>query len=551
MLTHLTIRNFALVTELELSFKAGLTVITGESGAGKSILLHALGLVLGDRAQKSQIHPDATQCDVYAEFNISGLAQVYEYLQENDLGDSDDPSTCIVRRVATDDGRSRAWLNGRPVNLTVLRTLCSLLVGVHDQFEQREMMSNQVQLQWLDDYIGNPDQIDEVRTRFHAWQREVEAYELKKNQLAEANDRQELQIFQVEELREFDIQENEFEILTTKFKRLSQRQTLLESLQVICAHLDEQSIPATGRAHTELFNIEDTSEEIQSSRASIETAQINLEETSQNLHRFVEKLTSDPDDIESISNRLDQWHNLSRKHRVSATELPAKAIELENELELLQQGEQQLGLSAKECKVKQNEYYKVANALSLARQKASRLFSDEVVQTLAGIGLQGAEFKMDFSTTCSERGIEQVNYLISTNPGFEPQPLNQVASGGELSRVSLAILVVVAARSQLPCLILDEADIGMSGTTADEVGRTLRSLAEHTQILCVTHAPQVAALGDAHLGVTKSEKEGVTVDLLEASNRVEELARMVGGQEINAESRKYATVLLREAEKNT
>ena len=547
MLTHLTIRNFALVTELELQFESGLTVITGESGAGKSILLSALGLVLGERVQKSQIHQEASQCEVYAEFDLTGNSAAMEFLDSNELLDEAEPNTCLVRRTAAKSGRSRAWLNGNPVNLVSLRDFCGNQVGIHNQFEQRELMSTQIQLQWLDDYIADSKLVNTVSQTYRSWQELQTSLLERKTALVEANNRRELLEYQVDELDKFGIQENEFNQLSTRFKRLSKLQSILDSVRVIRSNLDEQGLPAVGRALVEIDRIEDSEDEIKASHELIESAQISLEEASHLVTRFVDKLTLDQESIEEVTSRLDAWHSLSRKHRVAATELQVQADSLREELKQIEQGDQLLEALERECREAENAYFRAAKQLSLTRKKASTLFARAVVDILGEIGMKDAEFQIEFTKSCSERGLEDINFLISANDQFAPAPLNKIASGGELSRISLAILVVVAARSNLPCLILDEADIGVGGTTADNVGRLLRRLSSHTQLLCVTHAPQVAALGNTHYQVIKSPREGVLVELLLNSDRIEELARMVGGHVVNAESRKYAAVLLKEA----
>lgn len=547
MLAYLTVRNFALVADLELHFVDGLTVITGESGAGKSILLDALGLVLGQRASRSQIRPNTRECEVCAEFDLSNAPQSQNLLLTNGLLDKDDSNRCVVRRIATVDGRSRAWVNTTPVSLGTLRELCSSMVAIHDQFAQQQLLGAATQLAWFDDFVAQPQLAESVKLSYREWQAQATKFESERQRVNEARERRELLQYQIEELDQFQLQEHEFEQLSTRFKRLNQTQSILTAVNQAIAALEEIHFPGIGRTRSELDRIDDRSPELVSARELLDGAEVGVDESVRQLRAYVEALTVDEDSFDEVAARLDQIHELARKHRVQATDLYARAIELHEELELLNQEENELAALKASVDAGRDAYRGYAQKLSQFRMRASKPFAASVLATLNEIGMRQAKFEIAFAESERETGLEHVDFAVSANSRYEPGPLKAIASGGELSRISLAILVVVATNSKLPCLILDEADIGVGGTTADEVGRMLRRLASHTQVVCVTHAPQVAALGDAHLRVLKTHEQDVAACELTGEERVEEIARMVAGHRINEDSRKYASVLLEEA----
>ena len=548
MLAYLTVRNFALVADLELHFVEGLTVITGESGAGKSILLDALGLVLGQRASAAQIRPNADECEVSAEFNLHNAPQSRRFLEQHEFLDEDDPERCIVRRVATVDGRSRAWVNGTAVNLRVLRELCTSMVATHDQFAQHQLLSENVQLAWFDDFVAHPQLSSSVETRYRDWRQAQRNLESAQQEYDTARDHNELLQFQVTEFDEFQLQEHEFEELSTRYKRLSQTQSILATLNQTLASLEESAGPNIGRARNDLGRIDDTAPELSTARELLDGVEVGIDECLRQLRAYSEVLTMDEDSLDEVTERLDRIHEMARKHRVPSAELYAKAQELQAELDATSATEHQLKQLKETVRVTQSEYDGCARKLSKLRSRASKPFVKDVLATLNEIGMSQARFEVKFTDTAGPSGLERIEFAVSANSRYEAGPLKTIASGGELSRISLAILVVVASNSKLPCLILDEADIGVGGTTADEVGRMLRRLSAHTQVVCVTHAPQVAALGDAHIRVRKTHEQDVAANDLTGDERVEEIARMVAGHRINAESRKYASVLLKEAQ---
>lgn len=548
MLAFLTVRNFALVSDLEIRFTHGLSVITGESGAGKSMLLGALGLVLGQRVSKSQIRPGSSECEVLAEFDLKTAPKAQEVLQSYSLTDSSDPLRCVVRRLANVDGRSRAWVNSTAVNLGVLRELCTTMVAIHTQFAQQQLLSAVPQLNWFNDFINQPALVDEVFESYNAWQAAERSHMTLNAQVQANQEKRDLLQYQVEELDQFDLKAHEYEELSSNFKRLNQAQTLLTTVSQVIADLEERATSTIGQSKTDLDKLDDSANELSESRSLLSSIEIELNETLSQLRQYVDTLNAEEENVELISSRLDAMHDLARKHRVPTPDLYDKNIALHQELDSMVAGDEDLAEKARAVETCRRMFLKAARKLSKKRQIASKPFAKAVVDTLAELGIKQAQFELAFSESDSENGLETVEYLVSANPSYGPALLKDVASGGEISRISLAILTVVASKSKLPCLVLDEADVGVGGTSANELGRMLKRLACHTQVVCVTHAPQIAALGDAHLRVLKNHDQAIKVCELHERSRVEEIARMVGGQKINKESLKYASVLLEEAQ---
>lgn len=548
MLAYLTVRNFALVADLELRFGEGLTVITGESGAGKSILLDALGLVLGDRASKSQIRPNAKNCEVHAEFDLSQAAAARKLLASHELLADSEPNRCVVRRSASIDGRSRAWINASPVSLGVLRDLCSTLVAIHDQFAQQQLFGSSSQLAWFDDFVGEPQLVEQVRTLHRTWNRHRMRCDEEQEEVQAERQHRELLEYQIAELDSFQLQENEFEELSARFKRLNQRQSILTAVGETIQRLEEQLVSGMDQARSRVSQIDDDAKDLAQAVELLENASVSTEEALNNLRAYTDALLADDDSFDLVAERLDQIHELARKHRVQSSDLYVKVEELRTELNSLNTRENLLAELKQEVQKSKTAFEESSEHLSKKRKQAVKPFADAVMATLGALGMQGAKFNVSLLNHTGENGFEHVDFAVSANSRYEPGPLKAIASGGELSRISLAILVVVAAHSKLPCLILDEADIGVGGTTADEIGRMLKRLASHTQVVCVTHAPQVAALGNSHLCVTKNTDQDVGAQELKGEDRIEEIARMVAGHEVNAESRQYASVLLRDAQ---
>lgn len=544
MLRQLSVRNFALVESLDIEFGPGLTVITGESGAGKSILLHALDLVLGARADRTTVRPGASSAEVTAEFHLDGRDEAWEYIAERALEDDTEPHHCLVRRVGTAAGRSRAFINGTPVNVSALQALCAPLVDVYAQNQHRSLLERSTQLKLLDDFGVPSDITDTVRVCHADWQAQRSELQELEQRTRSTRERMDLLRYQLDELRALALDEGEVEALTQRHKRLSSATDIQFVVGTHAETLDEQLLSQLSRIHADLEDIDDDHPALKTARQHMEAGRIEAEEGLSALRAYFEAVPVDPEALKEVEERLEAIHDAARKHRVSATRLAAHTKEVAAELQSLEVDESRVRELRETCEAREQKYRDAAANLSKARAVAARRFEKAVTSALAELGFGQAALSIEFTPAENERGLETVDFLFTASPRFPPGPLGSIASGGELARISLAVCVVAAASSDLPCLVLDEADVGIGGTTADVLGRMLRRLAKHTQVICVTHAPQVAALGDAHLRVTKTSTDDTVIEVLDDLERVDELARMLAGQQITSETRAYAQTLL-------
>ena len=541
MLKQLTLKNFVLVESLDIDFQKGFTTITGESGAGKSILLSALGLLLGERANTEAIRPGTDKADVSAEFDLSAQPQLQLQL-ENDELEGDDPNQCLIRRVVFKQGRSRAFINGIPVTTQYLRALGEHLVEVHGQNEHQRLHNRTKQLAMLDDYAGLQKKVAKVMESWQAWQSALQRITELESSLNAATDRKELLTYQLEELTTLSLQAGEFAQLEQDHKRLASAQATLETLYATIQALEETD--ELRRANTQLDGIDDNHEAFASARANLADALSLLDDAAHDLRRFQDHVIIDPEALQLTEERLNTVLDLARKHRVDAHVLHEHAEALQAEMDNLSADDSMLETLKTQVEELEGAYRKAAKSLSVARKKAAPKFSSMVGHYMQLLGIASGAFEIEFEDAEWEFGFERVTYLVTTNPNFPAGALTQIASGGEQTRIALSIQIVAAEHSALPCLVLDEADVGVGGTTADTVGRILRDLGAHTQVICITHAPQVAALGNNHFRVVK-EDEHTDIEPLTETLRIDELARMLAGSGITDQTRDYAESLLK------
>ena len=544
MLKHLNLKNFVLVESLEIDFGSGLSTVTGESGAGKSILLAALGLILGERANTEAIRPGTQKADVNAEFDLGNLAPVRALLAEAELLE-DDPNQCLIRRVISTQGRSRAYVNGVPVTTQFLRSMGDLLVDVHGQNEHILLASKQVQLQLLDDYTGTQPDADKVSALYRTWQQQLTRIEELRQTLEAATDKKELLTYQLEELDDFALGDDEFGQLERDHRRLSQAQDTLATLQSSLSALDE--LDSLRQSTRQIETIDDNQADLVSAQANLQAALGLLDDANKDLSRYQDQVVVDPHALQQTKTRLNVAQDLARKHRVQVQALPSHTQQLREELLAIDANRSDFDELQQNVAAAEQKFNKAAKTLSNKRKKAAPKFSSAVGHYMQQLGITNGSFDIEFTQSQGEMGIDRVEFMVATNPDFPAGPLTQIASGGEQTRISLSIQIVAAQNSALPCLVLDEADVGVGGTTADTVGRILRTLAKHTQVICVTHAPQVAALGNHHYRVLK-EGNHTAIHQLDQDSRVEELARMLAGADINDKTRDYAQSLLSAAD---
>jgi DNA repair protein RecN (Recombination protein N) len=551
MLTRLTVHDFALVRVVDVTFARGLTVLTGESGAGKSILLGALGLALGDRASSTAIRPSAERSDVTAEFGIAGNRAAAAYLSERGLDDPDQPDRCVLRRIITKEGRSRAFINGAPVTLTDLSDLARTLIDIHSQNEHQSLLRRDVQLDLLDHYAGLEDLAGKVGDAYREWRSAAERLQTLETLIEQSRDRRTLLEYQLGELAELAAAPGEYEDVFGRFRRLSKGQDIAHrvgaALAVLSGETDagsESGVDDIGRIATLLSGIDDAHPALAAARDLLATALTHLDESAHELRRYLEDFSSEPDELATLEARLDSMTELARKHRVRPEMLAEHHAQLATELQNLSAGSADIDAVRRTLADAEARYRSAGADLSAKRRRAAKKFARDVSKHLDGLGMTGGSLELVFTDLEHEAGLETVEYHIVTNPKYPAAPLARIASGGERSRISLAIQVVAAEKSKLPALILDEADVGIGGTTADVVGRLLRRLAAHTQVLCVTHAPQVAARGEQHLLISKTTEYDTVVATLDSAGRVAELARMLGGQDITPKTIEYAEELI-------
>ncbi|HTK97940.1 MAG TPA: DNA repair protein RecN [Pseudomonadales bacterium] len=547
MLTRLTVRDFALVRAVDVTFERGLTVLTGESGAGKSILLGALGLALGDRAAAASVRPSAERSDVTAEFDVDGNLRATDFLTSRGLDDPDASNRCVLRRIINREGRSRAYINGAPATSNDLTELAATLIDIHGQNEHQSLLRRDVQLDLLDHYAGAEALAARVRDAYRTWRSAADTLHTLQTNDEQSRDRRTLLEYQLGELSELAVSPGEYQELHDRYRRMSKSQDIQMRIGTALGVLEgesESGVADVARIVTLLSGIDDGHASLAGARELLDTALTHLDETSRELRRYLEDLTSAPDELERIEARLDRITELARKHRLRPEMLAERHSDLTAELSSLRVSDQDLDAVRQKMLDAEQTFRTAGTELSNKRRRAAKKFAREVSMHIDSLGITGGSLELVFSDAEHDGGLDSVEYHIVTNPKYPAAPLARIASGGERSRVSLAIQVVAAEKSKLPALILDEADVGIGGTTADVVGRLLRRLAARTQVLCVTHAPQVAARGEHHLLISKSSEYDTVVEPLDSAGRIAELARMLGGQDITKKTIEYAEELI-------
>lgn len=548
VLTHLQVSDFTLVNQLDLDFGAGLTVLTGETGAGKSILLDALGLALGDRAEADKVRAGAERAEVTACFDISRLTHVQRWLREADLQTEE----CIVRRVVTSEGRSRAYINGQMVTLTQLRALGDRLLDIHSQHEHQSLLQSATHRRLLDDFGQHQSVVEEVKAAFTRWQDLQSTADQVRNNSAELNARYQLLSYQVGELDQLDLAAGEVESLENRQRQLANAAQIQQSCQAVADICSEGEESVLDRLHHSLqliHNLPYKSARMAEVEAMLQNALIQVEEGSRELQQEMSSADDQDESLPEIEQRLSAIYDIARKHRVAPESLAELHAQLAEELQGLQSGDERLAELDAACASALQNYRELAARLSNLRLKVAKTLAKAVSQQLASLAMAHSNFEIALTPLeePSRWGAESVEFLISTIPGQPARTLARVASGGELSRISLAIQVVVAKTSIIPTLVFDEVDAGIGGATGDVVGRMLRQLGESAQVLCVTHLAQVASKAHHHLRVEKTvSKKGASTSIceLDGEAKVLEIARMMGGAVESQQSLAHAREML-------
>ena len=542
MLTQLTINNFAIVRQLEIELAKGMSVITGETGAGKSIAIDALGLCLGQRIETSMVREGQERAEICATFFIEPTNPAYQWLQEQELQDPDNPSDCILRRVINADGRSKAFINSTPVSASQLKEIGQHLIHINGQHASQLLLKNDYQLQLVDTFAHHNDLLAQMREDYRVWknlQTQVKNFQQK---VAENEAKKQLLQYQVEELDEFALRPNEYLELEEDQRRLSNSEQLTQLSQSALQLLSENETVSIDSMLYRATQYIDELSELDPRYASIQTmlndALIQVQEATSEVQHLASHIEQDPMLLQEIEKRLGQALQLARKHNVKPEELVEWHQKLKAELTALldfSESEERLILEEKAAFEKMQH---TAKQLHESRSQAAGKLAQQVTDSIKGLAMENAEFFIEVNsdlTKVASNGADNIVFTLLSNLGQQAQPLAKVASGGELSRISLTIQVLTSDQSAIPTLIFDEVDVGISGKTASVVGKLLRQLGDKCQVLCVTHLPQVACHGHHQFNVEKftvDDKTETKMTALSQEERIPALARLLGGSEI-------------------
>jgi len=551
MLSQLKVSNFAIADQVEVLFKDGMTVLSGETGAGKSIILDALGLTLGDRADTSMVRHGESKAEISAVFELSEHPAALKWLKDHDL---EDELQCILRRVITAEGRSRSYINGHPSPLQNLKAIGELLIDIHSQHEHQSLLNKDNHLHILDNFAQTQKPAEQVSKAFHAWSKQAKYLSKLENNQDEITARVHLLTFQVEELDTLGLEEKEVVALEKEQSQLANAELLLSRAHealTICSEGETNASSLITNAASSLHNLPSENQQITEAITMLSEAQIQIDEASNNLKHFVDSFDLNPERLQQIDDRLSAVYQLARKHRCEPEELLSIHDKLSGELKQHTNGSQNLDQLQAEVTQLENSYFEVAEKQRKLRQKHATKLEKNILEQLALMDMKSVKFCVNLNalekSKVNQHGIDSVEFLISTNPGQPPKAINKVASGGELSRISLAVQVIIAQNSTIPTLVFDEVDVGIGGGTAQIVGRLLKSLGKSGQIICVTHLPQVASQGDHHYFISKRTIDGKvksSIDIIDEDLRTEEIARMLGGVTITDQTLAHAKEML-------
>ena len=552
MLTSIQVRNFAIIDEVEVEFGAGMTVLTGETGAGKSILVDAMGLVLGERGGAGLVRSGSKRAEFSAEFDLGNLPDAREWLEEQML-DLDDE--CILRRVISADGRSRAFINGNNVPLQSLKALGELLLDIHGQHFHQSLARRDVQRNLLDYYGGLVDSAVTTASAFEEWRSLSDKLAELETADADRAARLEFLRYQLGELEALELNDGELEELAQERSKLQNSGRLAEgagsALELLYDADPANAHSMLAEALQAIEPLAAIDESLEPVVALLQEAGIQVDEAADSLRRYGDSLDMDPARRDLVESRLDAINTLARKHHVEPEALGALHESLAGQLNDLQHAEERGAELKTLAQAAEKRYRQAAKRLSSGRRKAAERFAADVTEAMSNLGMPGGVFevRIEARDIADPRafGLDDIEFLISANPGQAPQPLSRIASGGELSRMSLAIQVIASDGSRIPTMVFDEVDSGVGGGVAEMVGQRLRELGETRQVFCVTHLPQVASLGNNHFRISKMSDGSSTrtnIKPLSEEERVEEIARMLGGVEITKRTRDHAAEML-------
>ena len=553
MLQTLFVKDFAIVGEAEIAFESGLTVVTGETGAGKSLMVDALLLLAGQRADAGVVRHGSERAELIADFDLGDAPAAAAWLREEEFDDSD---TCQLRRVIRAEGASRAWINGRPATLAQMQALAERLIEIHGQHEHQALLDKASQLALLDAFGDHAALLQPVAALAGRW-RDIDTRMRALQGGQDHSERIALLSHQVEELDRYALEPAELETLNETHKRLANAGHLIQGSSALADLLDGDGefnlLRLMHRAQSEIVRLAQTDPELAATGELLDAAAVQLDEANRALARYRDALDLDPDKLAEAETQIAKLHELGRKHRVPVAELKSHAQTLHEELEALQGAGATLAKLERERSAVERDYRTAAAQLSSARAATAKTLSKNVSALMSELGMAGGRLDVEIEplekTTPDAQGLERTEFLVAANPGQPARALRKVASGGELSRINLAIEVAAlgsddASADAIATMVFDEVDTGIGGAVAEVVGQKLRRLGRHRQVLCVTHLPQVAAQGHRHLRVAKSsdgESTQTQIEALSEKARRDEIARMLGGVEITRETLAHAS----------
>ncbi|WP_305907165.1 DNA repair protein RecN [Methylomarinum sp. Ch1-1] len=552
MLLNININDLAVVDKLDLDLETGMSVLTGETGAGKSILLTALGLALGDRADAGYIRPHSKRAEINIEFGLGDAPLAQKWLEDNEL---DDEQHCLIRRIINQDGRSKAYINNRPVTLQTLQGLSRLLVEIHGQHAHLTLLNGEEQRRLLDSYAGNQALLEQINTVYQTWKqlnRELNAL-VKASE--DQTEREELLRYQLDELQQLDLENFNYQALSEEHNTLANLGQILsvgqQQLDLLYENEQQSMIQMLSHSIHELTELSQYSSDLGEVAELLNESQIQIAEASQQLRRYLEAQEADPQRLSWLDEQIGIILNLSRKHHVDAEKLPEVAMQIAEELDNLTHSSERIDKLQEHCEQLLQEYAELADKLSQKRKRHGVELADKISAMIQELGMPHGEFIVDIKPQQNDKptsyGNDNIEFLVSANPGLPAKPLAKVASGGELSRISLAIQVTTSTDKTTPTMIFDEVDSGIGGGIAEIVGQKMRRLSDRRQVMCVTHLPQVAAQAHHHLFVAKNNSKNMTSSSVRALNREErvaEIARMLGGVNMTDNTLAHAEEML-------
>jgi len=552
LLLLINISNYTLVESLEIEFTQGTTAITGETGAGKSLVLDALGMALGDRADTDTIRHGKERAEITATFDINTIDAAKAWLDANDFNSDDN---CILRRIYTREGRSRGYINGQPSTMSQLQELGDMLTDIHSQHEHQSLLRKETHCRLLDEYAKAEDLASKVASEYSAWHKVHLDLTNLLQRSDELDNRKDLLRFQVNELQQIDLTAKHLEQLELEQKTLANAEQIVQdshNLLAICEQAEEFNLrDSLNKALSILANIEYKPDALKITEELLQGGLIQIEEAINEISHHIDRFEADPQRLQTVEEQLSAVFQLSRKHRVNPDQLEITLQTLEAELKNLIGGSENINAMEEKLADLAKSYEKSAKQLSSKRKSASKTMAKEINRQLQKLSMEGAELLVQLSPISHgeyrSSGLEEVEFLLATNPGQPHKMLAKIASGGELSRVSLAIQVVAANHSKIPTLVFDEVDVGIGGSTADIVGQLIKQLGERGQVISVTHQPQVAAHAHHHYRASKVIEDNSAESLMVPLNqqqRVEELARMLGGAKVTKQTLSHASELL-------